>query len=190
MVWQEGRRVNLLKGVFAMLRRLFLLAALLLPLSALNPVQAADKVLVLEDFFRGTLTAKGSFTSRIDGSKRGLDVVMKGTWDRKTQTLTLVEDFVFSDGEKDRKTWRFRKTGPGTYVGTREDVIGEARVWQEGPVVRLSYKTAQKTKGGSTFNVHFDDILRQTDAKTVINTATVHWWFLTVGDVELTIKRR
>ena len=177
-----------------MRRRLFLLAALLLPLSLINPAfaqtSATEKTLVLEEFFRGTLTAKGSFTSRIDGSKRGLDVVMKGIWDRKTQTLTLVEDFVFSDGEKDRKTWRFRKTGPGTYVGTREDVLGEARVWQDGPLVRLSYKARQKTKSGSTFDVHFDDILRQTDAKTVINTATVHWWFLTVGDVELTIKKR
>ena len=173
-----------------MRRRLLLLCALLWPLMGLAPASAADRMLVLEEFFRGTLIAKGSFTSRIDGSKRGLDVVMKGSWDRKTQTLTLVEDFVFSDGEKDRKTWRFRKTGPGTYVGTREDVIGEAKVWQDGPVVRLAYKARQKTKGGSTFDVHFDDVLRQTDAKTVINTATVHWWFLTVGDVELTIKKR
>jgi hypothetical protein len=172
-----------------MRRRLFLLAALLWPLVGAVPSHATEKTLVLEEFFRGTLHAKGSFTSRIDGSKRGLDVVMKGTWDRKTQTLKLVEDFVFSNGEKDRKTWYFRKTGPGTYVGTREDVLGEARVWQDGPVVRLAYKARQKTKGGSTFDVRFDDVLRQTDAKTVINTATVHWFFLTVGDVELTIKK-
>jgi hypothetical protein len=32
--------------------------------------------------------------------------------------------------------------------------------------------------------------LKQTDAKTVLNTASVHWWFLTVGDVELIIKKR
>lgn len=172
------------------MRRLLLIAAFLLPWATFTPSQAADRVLVLEEFFRGTLDAKGSFTSRMDGSKRGLDVVMKGSWDRKTQTLTLVEDFVFSDGEKDRKTWRFRKTGPGTYVGTREDVLGEARVWQDGPVVRLAYKARQKTKGGSSFDVRFDDILRQTGPKTVINTATVHWLFLTVGDVELTITKR
>ena len=172
------------------MRRLFLLLALVFPLAALVPAQAADKPLVLEEFFRGTLIAKGSFTSRIDGAKRGLDVVMKGTWDRKTQTLTLVEDFVFSDGEKDRKTWRFKKTGPGTYTGTREDVLGEAKVWQDGNDIRLAYKARQTTKSGSTFDVRFDDVLRQTNAKTVINTATVHWLFLTVGDVELTIKKR
>ena len=172
------------------MRRLFLLLALVFPLAALVPAQAADKPLVLEEFFRGTLSAKGSFTSRIDGSKRGLDVVMKGTWDRKTQTLTLVEDFVFSDGEKDRKTWRFKKTGPGTYTGTREDVLGEAKVWQDGNAIRLAYKARQTTKSGSTFDVRFDDVLKQIDAKTVLNTATVHWWFLTVGDVELRIIRR
>lgn len=172
------------------MRRLFLLLALVFPLAALVPAQAADKPLVLEEFFRGTLIAKGSFTSRIDGAKRGLDVVMKGTWDRKTQTLTLVEDFVFSDGEKDRKTWRFKKTGPGTYTGTREDVLGEAKVWQDGNDIRLAYKARQTTKSGSTFDVRFDDVLKQIDAKTVLNTATVHWWFLTVGDVELRIVRR
>lgn len=172
------------------MRRLFLILALLLPVAASMPARAAEKPLVLEEFFRGTLHAKGSFTSRIDGSKRGLDVVMKGSWDRKTQTLTLVEDFVFSDGEKDRKTWRFTKTGPGTYTGTREDVLGTARVWQEGATIRLAYSARLKTKGGSDFDVRFDDVLAPVDAKTVRNTATVHWWFLTVGDVELTITRR
>lgn len=172
------------------MRRLLLILALLLPVAALAPARAAEKALVLEDFFRGTLDAKGSFTSRIDGSKRGLDVVMKGTWDRKTQTLKLVEDFVFSDGEKDRKTWYFRKTGPGTYTGTREDVLGEARIWQDGRDIRLAYSARLKTKGGSSFDVRFDDVLTPIDARTVRNTATVHWWFLTVGDVELTIVRR
>ena len=171
-------------------RRLLLALALLLPVAGLAPALAIEKPLVLEEFFRGTLHAKGSFTSRIDGSKRGLDVVMKGSWDRKTQTLTLVEDFVFSDGEKDRKTWRFRKTGPGTYAGTREDVLGEARIWQDGRDIRLAYSARLKTKGGSAFDVRFDDVLAQTGPKTVRNTATVHWWFLTVGDVELTIVRR
>lgn len=172
------------------MRRLVLLLAFIWPLAALQPVHAADKPLILEEFFRGTLTAKGSFTSRMDGFKRGLDVVMKGTWDRKTQTLTLVEDFVFSDGEKDRKTWRFTKTGPSTYTGTREDVLGDAKIWRDGNDIRLAYKARLTTKGGSTFDVHFDDVLKQIDAKTVLNTATVHWWFLTVGDVELRIVRR
>lgn len=172
------------------MRRLFVLLALVFPLMALQPAHAADKPLVLEEFFRGTLKAKGTFTSRIDGTKRGLDVVMKGTWDRKTQTLTLVEDFVFSDGEKDRKTWRFKKIAPGRYTGTREDVLGDAKIWQEGQDIRLAYEARLKTKGGSSFDVRFDDLLKQIDPKTVLNTATVHWWFLTVGDVELRIIRR
>ncbi len=145
--------------------------------------------LVLEEFFRGPLTADGFFRSTVDGSVRGLKVTMRGTWDRRTQTLTLVEDFVFSDGEKDRKTWRFTRTGEGRYVGTREDVIGQASVVQEGDAVRLAYKATVRTKGGSAFDVSFDDVLIKTDARTVRNTATVGWWFFTVGEVDLTIRR-
>ena len=172
--------------------RILALLALLLAVPAFaTPVAPASRPekLVLEDFFRGTLTAEGTFTSTIDGSVRGMKVVMKGTWSPKTATLTLVEDFVFSDGEKDRKTWRFTRTGDGRYVGTREDVVGEAEVRQDGDAVRLVYKAVVRTKSGSSFTVSFDDLLVKTDRRTVLNTATVKWLFFTVGEVDLTIRR-
>ena len=150
---------------------------------------ASSSQLVLEDFFRGTLTAEGTFTSTLDGSVRGMKVKMRGRWDPKTATLTLVEDFEFSDGEKDRKTWRFTRTGEDRYVGTREDVVGKAEIRQVGDAVTLVYKAVVRTKSGSAFTVTFDDLLVKTDARTVRNTATVKWLFFTVGEVDLTIRR-
>src|SRR6478672_5092903 len=73
--------------------------------------KASSSKLVLEDFFRGPLTAQGEFINVRDGTRRGVAVKMHGRWDGTT--LTLLEDFVYSDGEKDRKTWRFTKTGEG-----------------------------------------------------------------------------
>ena len=87
--------------------------------------QAADKF-TFEDYFNGRTEAVGSF-SAINGVKRSFTVDLTGKWDGKT--LTLREDFVFDDGTKDRKTWRFTKTGPTTYSGTREDVIGETYIY-------------------------------------------------------------
>lgn len=159
-----------------------------LPAAAASASGGAGK-LVLEDFFRGRLMAEGSFRSTIDGSVRGIKVEMRGRWDPRSKTLELVEDFVFSDGEKDRKTWRFTKTAEGRYVGAREDVAGTAEVVQDGDAVRLTYRAVVRTKGGSSFTVSFDDLLVRTDRRTVRNTATVKWLFFTVGEVDLTIRR-
>ncbi len=54
--------------------------------------------------------ATGSF-SAINGVKRNFTVDLRGKWNGKT--LTLREDFVFDDGERDTKTWRFTKIGEG-----------------------------------------------------------------------------
>ena len=160
------------------------LAALSLLLSLSAPVASQAAPLTLEHFFRGQLVAEGTFRSTIGAPDRKMRVKMRGSWDKATQTLTLVEDFVFDDGEKDRKTWRFTRVAPGEYKGRREDVLGEARVFQDGDAVRLRYKASVRG-----YDVVFDDLLVQEDARTVRNIADVRWWFLRVGEVELLIRR-
>lgn len=177
------------------MRRVWIVfAALAVFAAGLPAARAETKVppsagkLVLEDFFRGRLVAEGVFRNTRDNTSRGLEVKMHGTWDGTT--LTLVEDFVFSDGEKDRKTWRFTKVAEGVYRGTREDVIGEADVRQAGDDVRLTYTARVKTKEGSSYDIRFDDLLRLTDRRTVLNTATLKaFWFFPVGEVELVIRK-
>ncbi len=146
---------------------------------------AGPRTLVLEDWFRGRTTARGFFLNLIDGSRRDLVVDLVGTWSKGKQTLTLVEDFFYSDGERDKKTWRFTKTGPGTYVGKREDVIGEAKIFTD-PAgrIRLQYKAMV---GGRA--LAFDDTLALRPDGTVLNTADVSYLFLSVGRVELVFNR-
>jgi hypothetical protein len=143
--------------------------------------------LVLEEFFRGPLLAEGEFLNTRDGTRRGVKVKMNGQWDGTT--LTLVEDFVYSDGEKDRKTWRFTKTGEGRYVGVREDVIGQAAVMQVGNDVKLDYKATVRTKDGGSYGITFADVLTQTGPRTVLNTAKLSWLFFDVGTVRLDIHK-
>ena len=100
-----------------------------------GPASAAE--LRLEDFFRGQTSATGSFRT-ITGLTRKFDVSLHGKWDGRT--LILREDFRYDDGEKDTKTWRFRKTGDKTYVGTREDVLGETRVFLDGDKAHFNYR--------------------------------------------------
>ena len=144
---------------------------------------------LLIDFFNGPMKAEGRFKSRLDGSERPFRVKMAAKWSHHKSVLTLVEDFTFQDGEKGRKTWVFTRVGQGQYKGTREDVIGQADVWQEGEILKLRYRANIKSAGGNVSEVLFEDELVQLSRKQVKNTASVHWWFLTVGDVELNISK-
>ena len=165
---------------FAPLALLALVGACASPPDA--TVAASAPPLVLEEFFPGRTVGQGVFTNSWTGSERRFDVVIDGTWDGKT--LTLVEDFAYADGEKDRKTWRLRKLGPGSFTGTREDVVGQARAWTEGKVVRLEYAVSL---GGWT--VDFSDVLALNPDGSLINKATVGKWGIRVGRVELELRR-
>lgn len=146
-----------------------------------------DKPFSLESFFVGRLVAQGSFVSRIDGSRRDLVAKMRGSWDGKT--LTLVEDFAYADGERDRKTWRFTKVGPGRYVGTREDVIGEATVRDLGGRITLDYTATVRKKDGGAYDLRFADEIVPAGPGRALNTAAVSLLFFPVGDVRLDIRR-
>ena len=146
------------------------------------PVAASAPPLVLEAFFPGRTEGDGVFTNSWTGSERRFHVVIDGAWDGRT--LTLIEDFAYADGEKDRKTWRLTRTGPGVFDGTREDVVGKARAWTDGNVVRLEYKVEI---GGWT--VDFSDVLALNDDSSLVNRAIVGKWGLRVGRVELFLRR-
>ena len=104
------------------------------------------------------------------------------------RVLTLVEDFAFGDGTKERKTWRMTKTAEGVYRGTREDVIGEADVRQDGDGVRLDYRVTLATALGP-IAVRFQDLLTLNAEGVVVNKAVVTKFGLQIGRVELLMRR-
>ena len=134
----------------------------------------------------GRNTARGTFRS-ITGARRDFTAELNGAWDGRT--LTLVEQFAFDDGERDTKTWRLQRLANGEWSGTREDVVGTARGFQDGDVFRLEYDVNLATGNGSTRKVRFRDVLALGGPGVVINTATVGWYGLRVGSVELTMTR-
>ncbi len=146
-----------------------------------SPANENAPRLVLESYFEGTTSGRGVFINSWTGSQRAFTVVIQGSWDGSV--LTLVEDFAFADGEKDRKTWRLQATGPGRYVGTREDVVGVAHAWTDGNAVRLEYAVAL---GGWT--VDFSDVLALQDSAHLVNKATVGKWGIRIGRVELWLR--
>ncbi len=177
-----------MRRVFLKKTAAVLAAAAFLPLlSACATVPSASPGagpgVVLERDFRGRLYASGTFRNALTGSERPFKVVLDGRWDGRK--LTLREAFAFADGERDVKTWVFTRTGPGTFRGTREDVVGEARVVTEGGVVRLSYDVVL---GGT--QVHFEDVIERGPGGAILNRAIVSKFGVPVGTVDLTFARR
>jgi Protein of unknown function (DUF3833) len=140
----------------------------------------------LEDYFTGITHATGSF-SAINGVKRVFDVRLKGRFNG--ELLTLVEDFAYSDGEKDRKTWKFTKTGPGRYTGTREDVIGTTTVRVYGNTAKFTYLVDLAPGPGKNIVRFWDTMILSADGRTVANRALVTKYGLPVARVKVDFMR-
>ncbi len=150
------------------------------------PEPPPSKKLVLEQALTGRLLADGAFVNSLTGAETRLSVVIDGAWDGKV--LTLVEDFTYDSGLKERKTWRLTKTSDGVYSGTREDVIGTADVRQDGDGVRLDYHVTLET-GLGPLAVRFQDLLTLNADGSVANAAVVSKFGLRIGRVALTMRR-
>lgn len=148
------------------------------------PATAAD--LRLETFFEGRTEAKGTFRA-ITGLKREFDVVLHGRWDGRI--LVLREEFRFADGERDTKTWRFVKTGPNTYAGTREDVLGETKVTLAGNEAHFSYRVDLDPGEGRNVVRFFDKLELSPDGRTLLNRASVFKGLLPVASVRVEFRR-
>ena len=86
---------------------------------------AAEKpVLDLRHYFNGTLDAYGVFTDRSGKVVKRFTVVMHCSWTGDNGVLD--EDFVYSDGTKQKRIWRLKRFADGRYTGTADDVVGEA----------------------------------------------------------------
>ncbi|WP_018700940.1 DUF3833 family protein [Amorphus coralli] len=144
--------------------------------------------LELETFFAGRTAGEGRFESGIAGVERTFTVATRGTWDGRT--LTLREDFVFDDGERDTKTWRFTRQRDGSFKGTREDVVGVADIWQDGKTVRLAYDAEVVGKGGTTRVLTFEDVLVPQSSTSVLNKAVVSKYGVPVGTVTVVFRKR
>lgn len=166
------------------LAALFLLAAPLGACATPPPVTAIGTAapVVLERDLRGRTYARGVFTNTLTGQTRPFTVVLDGRWDGRR--LTLREAFTFADGERDVKTWVFERIGPGRYRGVREDVVGEAEVFTDGPAIRLRYEAVV---GGIA--VRFEDVIERRADGAVVNRAVVSKLGAQVGTVDLIFSR-
>jgi hypothetical protein len=171
------------------MRQALALSMLLISGCALPPKapRGGEASFVIERDLVGSTTARGTFQA-INGLRRGFSAELSGVWDGRTYRLN--EKFAYDDGERDEKTWVLNRKPDGTYTGTREDVVGEARGWQDGKYLRLAYDVMLPGKDGKPgMKVRFQDVMAMMGDGRIVNNATVGKWGFWVGKVELIIER-
>ena len=84
--------------------------------------------------------AYGMLQDRSGKVLRRFTVVIRASWAGDTGTLD--EDFVWSDGERQKRVWTLRRLGDGRYSGTAGDVVGTASGEVSGNALRWRYTMA------------------------------------------------
>ena len=143
----------------------------------------------LFSFFEGNTVAYGIFEDRFGNLKRQFRVNISGTI--VDETLTLDEDFLYDDGEKDKRIWKIKKITKKDkiiYEGKAEDIEGTATGSISGNTLNWSYDIYLNIKG-SNIKVHFNDWIYKQSENLAINRAYVSKFGINIGSVTLVFLR-
>ncbi|WP_309664973.1 DUF3833 domain-containing protein [Tabrizicola sp.] len=157
-----------------------------------NDAALSDRKLNLEEFFDGTLTAKGQFQDVFGTVRRRFDVTIKGDWDGKR--LRLVEDFAYEDGSAEQRIWTLVKTGDDTWRGTAPGVIGVAEGVEGGDRFNWRYTidlpVPAADGSAKTVRVSFDDWMWLLSDDRLLNRAYMQRFGIDAGDVTISFEKR
>ncbi|NAW56113.1 DUF3833 family protein [Vibrio sp. V38_P2S17PM301] len=141
----------------------------------------------LFEFFQGDLTAWGMIQDYSDKQTRRFKVQIQGQVDG--DTLTLVEDFVFDDGETDQRVWVIKRVGNKRYQGQADDIVGVASGEEMGNVLQWKYDF-ELPRGDSTVTVTFDDWLYRQDDKRAFNVTKIRKLGFEVGRLTIFFEKQ
>ncbi|RLQ22728.1 DUF3833 family protein [Seongchinamella sediminis] len=170
--------------------RTLLTATGLLVLAACSQVQVSDYAgmqpeLRVEEFFTGPLSAHGVVKNRAGKVIRTFNATIDARWEDGIGTLD--EDFVFNDGEQQKRIWTLRPQADGTYAGTAGDVTGEGVLRQAGNSIFLDY-VLQVPYRDSVIEVTVDDRMYLLTPDILINESKLKKFGFQVGELLLVIK--
>jgi hypothetical protein len=131
-------------------------------------------------YFDGTVLAHGKVIRRFV-------VTMKCEW--VGDEATLDEAFVYDDGERQHRLWRVKMLPGERFVGTADDVVGEARGESAGAAFNWRY-TLSLPVDGTVYEVQFDDWMHRIDERVVLNRAVMSKFGVRVGEITLSFTRQ
>ena len=126
--------------------------------------------LIIENYLSGNVKAWGMLQNRSGKVTRQFEADLNGKWDGST--LTLDEQFNWSDGEKQKRQWKIKKIDEHHYEGKAEDVVGTAKGFSYGPAFKFEYVLMIPIKG-KNIKITFDDWIFMQNESIAINRATM-----------------
>jgi hypothetical protein len=170
--------------------RVLILALWLLLVGGCSSVKVTDyrdnkPVLILESFFNGQLIGHGIIKNRSGKAIRSFSVDIDASWNNGVGTLD--ENFVFNDGETQKRIWTLTKNVDGSYSGTAADVVGQARIHASGNSLFLDY-VLSINYDGNDIDLRIDDRMYLLNDRFLLNESTMLKWGFEVGEIILTIE--
>ena len=161
-------------------------------LSGCSTVKVSDYAdrtpkMVPEEFFNGRLTAHGVIKNRSGKVVRYFNADINAYWEGTKGTLE--EDFVYDNGEKQRRVWTLIRQPDGSYIGTAGDVTGEATGRIAGNSMFLEY-VLEVPYGEGTINLTMDDRMYLVEPQTLVNETVMYKFGFQVGEVVLVIRKQ
>ncbi len=139
-----------------------------------------------KQFFNGKLKAYGVVQDYKGELTRKLVVDMHAYWEGNKGTIE--EDFVYDDGQKQRRVWHITLNDDNTLTGTASDVLGIAQGKSSGSVFHWTYALVLKVDD-SEIEVNFDDWMYLVTQSRLINRTAIDKFGVEVGEVTLVIEK-
>lgn len=139
----------------------------------------------MNEFFKDKLCAWGVVRNRSGEVSRKFvaDIVATAEKDK----VVLDEDFIFDDGEKQKRVWNFVRKN-NQWIGTAGDVVDEAIGEVKGDTLHLTYELAINVDG-SEYVIAMDDWLHLVDKKTLMGSTDMSKWGFNVGRIDISIQQ-
>ncbi|WP_394209642.1 DUF3833 domain-containing protein [Enterovibrio calviensis] len=141
----------------------------------------------LFEYFDGEVKAWGMVQDYTGKQTRRFDVDIKGTV--IGSVITLDEDFLFDDGETQKRIWTITRLEDGSYQGTAGDVVGIASGREEGNALNWVYDLSVEV-GDSTYVLTLDDWLFRQDEKRAFNLTSMRKFGVEVGRISIFFEKQ
>ena len=152
-----------------------------------NSYQSEQPELRLEEYFNGKLDAWGMFQQRDGKVVKRFKVIVDARWEGDQGILD--EQFTYSDGTNQHRIWRIEKTGPESYTGTADDVVGVASGKVAGNSLHWIY-TLKLPVDDKVYEVEFDDWMFLQQDGVMINRSVMKKFGIRLGEVTLFFRKR
>ncbi|MFO1088576.1 MAG: DUF3833 family protein [Hyphomicrobiales bacterium] len=156
-------------------------------LKRVNDTNGAITRLDLAQFFAGETLAAGYFEDRLGRVRRSFVVKIEGR--QVPGGFVLEEEFHYSDGAIEHRTWRMWVSDDGaSFTGSTTDVEGEAKGVVEGLSARLTY-TMSVPVGNRRISMRFADAMHLMPDGTLLAHAVVSKFGVTLGHVIISFRK-